>query len=208
MSWFDPSFPSTLLQQAVDAFCRLPGVGRRTALRMALYLLKQPKEDVEHFGQAFIRLRHEVKYCRICNMLSDADICPICADPKRDDSIVCVVESIRDVMSIEQTGQFRGRYHVLGGIISPIDGVGPNDLSIDALMERLDRGGIAEMLLALSTTMEGETTAFYLSKRANSYPVRITAIARGVGFGDELESTDELTLGRAIQNRQPFNFQI
>jgi len=206
MSYFDSSFHSTLLQQAVDAFNRLPGVGKRTALRMALYLLKQPKEDVEHFGRAFIRLRNDVKYCRICNMLSDTDICPICADTKRDDSIICVVEGLRDVMSIEQTGQFRGRYHVLGGIISPIDGVGPKDLSIEALLERLGKGGVEEVLLALSTTMEGETTAFYLSKKASSFPVRITTIARGVGFGDELEYADELTLGRAIINRQPFGY--
>ncbi|MCL2501779.1 MAG: recombination mediator RecR [Bacteroidales bacterium] len=204
MFYTDLSYHSTLLQQAVDAFSRLPGVGKRTALRMALYLLKQPKEDVERFGNAFIRLRNDVKYCRICSMLSDTDICPICSDTKRDSSMICVVESPRDVMSIEQTGQFRGRYHVLGGIISPIDGVGPNDLTIDALLERLSQGGIEEMLLALSTTMEGETTAFYLSKKACAFPVRITAIARGVGFGDELECTDELTLGRAIQNRQPF----
>ncbi|MCL1973379.1 MAG: recombination mediator RecR [Bacteroidetes bacterium] len=205
MSWFDSSFHSTLLQQAVDAFSRLPGVGKRSALRMALYLLKQPCEDVERWGQAFIRLRNEVKYCRVCNMLSDTDICPICTDPERDSALICVVESVRDVMSIELTGQFRGRYHVLGGIISPIDGIGPNDLTIDALIERLGKGGVEEILLALSTTMEGETTSFYLSRKASAFPVRITTIARGVGFGDELESTDEMTLGRAIQNRQPFN---
>ena len=205
MSYFDLSFHSTLLQQAVDAFCRLPGVGKRTALRMTLYLLKQPREDVARFGQAFIRLRNEVKYCRVCHMFSDTDICPICADTRRDDTLICVVESVRDVMSIEQTGQFRGRYHVLGGIISPIDGVGPNDLTIDALMDRLNQGGIEEVLLALSTTLEGETTSFYLSKKVRSFPIRITTIARGVGFGDELECTDELTLGRAILNRQLFN---
>jgi len=208
MSWFDTPYHSTLLQQAVDAFTRLPGVGKRTALRMALYLLKQPKEDVERFGSAFIRLRNEVKYCAVCSMLSDADICPFCADMKRDKTIICVVESVRDVMSIEQTGHYRGQYHVLGGIISPIDGVGPHDLTIDALLERVCHGEAQEVLLALSTTMEGETTSFYISKQidALSAPVRITAIARGVGFGDELECTDEITLGRSIQNRQPFGY--
>ena len=210
MSYLDTPFHSTLLQHAVDAFTRLPGVGKRTALRMALYLLKQPKEDVERFGTAFIRLRNEVKYCAVCGMLSDADICPICADRRRDNTIICVVESVRDVMSIEQTGQFRGRYHVLGGIISPIDGVGPNDLTIELLLERVRQGETQEVLLALSTTMEGETTSFYLAKLLNalSVPIRITAIARGVGFGDDLECTDELTLGRAILNRQPFNNNI
>ena len=206
MSWFDTPFHSTLLQQAVDAFSRLPGVGKRTALRMALYLLKLPAEDVERFGTAFIRLRNEVKYCSVCSMLSDTDVCPFCADLKRDKTTICVVESVRDVMSIEQTGMYRGQYHVLGGIISPIDGVGPNDLTIDALVERVRRGEALEVVLALSTTMEGETTSFYITKQlgALSVSVRITAIARGVGFGDELECTDELTLGRAIQNRQPF----
>ena len=206
MSGFEPSLPSVLLQQAVDAFTRLPGVGRRTALRMALYLLKQPREDVERFGQSFIRLRNEVKYCRICSMLSDTDICPVCADAKRNNSLICVVESVRDVMSIEQTGVFKGRYHVLGGIISPIHGIGPHDLTIAALTERVRQGGVEEVLLALSTTMEGETTSFYLAKQLQGYPVRITAIARGVGFGDDLECTDELTLGRAIDNRQIFHF--
>ena len=208
MPWFDTPFHSTLLQQAVDAFTRLPGIGKRTALRMALYLLKQPKEDVERFGTAFIRLRNDVKYCAVCSMLSDTDVCPFCADPKRDCSTVCVVESVRDVMSIEQTGHYRGLYHVLGGIISPVDGIGPNDLTICALMERVHRGEIREVVLALSTTIEGETTSFYLSKQLSALPcpVRITAIARGVGFGDELENTDELTLGRAIQNRQPFGY--
>ena len=206
MSYFDTPLHSTLLQQAVDSFARLPGIGKKSAMRMALFLLKQPKEDVAHFGTTFIRLRNEVKYCSVCSMLSDTDICPICSNPKRDNTIICVVENVRDVMSIEQTGQFRGRYHVLGGIISPIDGVGPRDLTIEALLERLRLGETQEVLLALSTTMEGETTSFYLSKQFASLPVpiRITTIARGVGFGDELECTDELTLARAIQNRQPF----
>ena len=208
MACLDAPFHSTLLQQAVDAFARLPGVGKRTALRMALYLLKQPKEDVERFGTAFIRLRNEVKYCQICSMLSDTDICPVCADTKRDSTIICVVESVRDVMSIEQTGQFRGRYHVLGGIISPMDGVGPNDLTIEALVERVRQGGVGEVLLALSATMEGETTAFFISKQLASFDIRLTVIARGVGFGDDLECTDELTLGRAILNRQIFNLII
>ena len=197
---------SNLLQQAVDAFSRLPGIGKRTALRMALYLIKQPREDVERFGMAFIRLRNEITYCSKCSMLSDTGLCPICADPKRDPAIICVVESVRDVMSIEQTGQFRGRYHVLGGIISPIDGIGPNDLTIEALLDRMRQEEVEEVLLALSATLEGETTAFYISKQLSAFPVKITAIARGVGFGDDLECTDELTLGRAIQNRQPFHF--
>ena len=206
MAFFETPFHSTLLQQSVDAFSRLPGIGKRSALRMSLYLLKQPQEDVERFGNAFIHMRNDIKYCAICSMLSDTDICPICANTKRDNTIICVVESVSDVMSIEQTGQFHGRYHVLGGIISPIDGVGPNDLTIDALLKRIRHEGIQEVVLALSTTMEGETTSFYLSKQLQSlpFPIRITAIARGVGFGDEIENTDELTLGRAIQNRQPF----
>ena len=209
MAFFETPFHSALLQQAVDAFSRLPGIGKRSALRMSLYLLKQPQEDVERFGNAFIRLRNDIKYCSVCSMLSDTDICPICANTKRDNTIICVVESVSDVMSIEQTGQFHGRYHVLGGIISPIDGVGPNDLTIDALLKRIRQEGTQEVVLALSTTMEGETTSFYLSKQLQSipFPIRITAIARGVGFGDEIENTDELTLGRAIQNRQPFTFQ-
>lgn len=207
MSYFDTPFHSTLLQQAVDSFSRLPGVGKRSALRMALYLLKQPPEDVERFGVSFIRLRNEIKYCSVCSMLSDTDICPICSDYKRDNAIICVVENVRDVMSIEQTGQFRGLYHVLGGIISPIDGIGPNNLTISALMGRLQKGETQEVLLALSTTMEGETTSYYLSKQIASLSlrIRISVIARGVGFGDDLECTDELTLSRAIQNRQPFH---
>ena len=210
MSSFDTPFHSTLLQQAVDAFSRLPGVGKRTALRLALYLLKQPQEDVERFGAAFIRLRNEVKYCSVCCMLSDTDICPFCADPKRDNAIICVVENVQDVMSIEQTGQFKGRYHVLGGIISPIDGIGPNDLSIEALLERVRGGEVQEVLFALSTTFGGETTSFYLSKQLTllSLPIRITAIARGIGIGDDLECTDELTLGRAIQHRQLFQYNM
>ena len=206
MSYFETPFHSTLLQQAVDSFSRLPGVGKRSALRMALFLLKQPQEDVKRFGTSFIRLRNEVKYCSICSMLSDSKVCPICLNPKRDKSIICVVESVRDVMSIEQTGQFHGRYHVLGGIISPIDGIGPNDLTIEKLLVRLQQGEASEVLLALSTTMEGETTSFYIAKliTALSLSIRLSTIARGVGFGDELESTDELTLARAIQNRQPF----
>ncbi|MDR2586184.1 MAG: recombination mediator RecR [Prevotellaceae bacterium] len=207
MLYLDTPFPSALLQQAVDAFGRLPGVGKRTALRLALWLLKQPNEDVERFGAACIRFRNEVKYCTICSMLSDTDVCPICADTRRDNTTICVVESVRDVMSIEQTGQFRGLYHVLGGIISPIDGIGPKDLSINALIERIQRGGVQEVLFALSTTMEGETTSFYLYKQLSVHSVKISAIARGVGFGEDLESTDELTLGRAIVHRQLFNYQ-
>ena len=204
MNFQEQAYPSELLKDAVDVFTRLPGLGRRTALRMALHLLKQPQEDVERFGNAFIRLRKEIKYCRCCGMLSDNDTCYICADHRRDSRIVCVVESVRDVMSIEQTGQYRGRYHVLGGIISPIDGIGPLELNIPSLLERLEKEELTEVFFALNTSMEGETTALYLARKMAAYPVKISAIARGIGFGDDLECTDELTLGRAIQNRQPF----
>ncbi len=183
---------------------KLPGVGRKTALRLALHLLKQPREEVERFGQAFITLRNEIKHCTVCNTLSDTEICDICSNPRRDHHTICVVESIRDVLSIENTQQYKGSYHVLGGIISPMDGIGPADLKIDTLVSRMEQGEIQEIILALSTTMEGETTCFYLFKKLRPFNVPVTTIARGVGFGDELEYTDELTLGRSIKNRQPF----
>ena len=204
MNFQEQVYPSELLKDAIDVFVRLPGLGRRTALRMALHLLKQPQEDVEHFGKAFIRLRKDIKYCWRCGMLSDSESCYICADKRRDSRVVCVVESVRDVMSIEQTGQYRGRYHVLGGIISPIDGIGPSELNIPPLLERLEKEGVEEVFFALNTSMEGETTALYLAKKIAAYPIKISTIARGIGFGDDLECTDGLTLGRAIQNRQPF----
>jgi recombination protein RecR len=197
--------PSKLLNTAVDELAKLPGVGRKTALRLVLHLLKQPCEEVERFGNAFITLRNEIKYCTVCHTLSDVDRCSICQNPRRDHTTVCVVETIRDVLSIENTQQYNGVYHVLGGVISPMDGVGPRDLAIDSLVERVAGGDVAEVILAISTTMEGETTCFYLYKKLRDFPVSVTAIARGIGFGDELEFTDEITLGRSIKNRQPFS---
>jgi len=196
--------PSKLLHNAVEEMSKLPGVGRKTALRLVLHLLKQPREDVERYGMSFIALRNEVKYCAVCHTISDTETCTLCSNPRRDHTIVCVVETIRDVLSIENTQQYNGVYHVLGGIISPMDGVSPNDLTIDKLIARVASGEIKEVILALSTTMEGETTCFYLYKKLLEFSIPITTIARGVGFGDELEYTDELTLGRSIKNRQPF----
>lgn len=200
----DNNYSSKLLEDAVDEFASLPGVGRKTALRLALHLLKQPVEKVNRFSNAFTQLRNEVKYCSECSMISDSAVCPVCSDPKRDRAVVCVVESIRDVLSLENTRQFNGLYHVLGGIISPMDGIGPSDLTIDRLVERVGMGEIKEVVLALNTGMEGETTSFYIFKKLVPFDVKITTIARGVGFGDDLEYTDELTLGKSIQNRQPF----
>ena len=201
---FRRNYSSSLLEEAVDQLASLPGVGRRTALRLALHLLGQPRENVEQFAGSLVRLKRDIRHCPICGMISDDGTCPVCGDTRRDPSVVCVVESLRDVLSIENTGQYNGRYHILGGIISPIDGVGPGDLRIRELTDRLAAGDIAEIILALSTSMEGETTAYYLYKQISRYPVKVTAIARGVGFGDDLEYTDELTLGRSIANRQLF----
>ena len=201
---FRRNYSSSLLEEAVDQLASLPGVGRRTALRLALHLLGQPRENVEQFAGSLVRLKRDIRHCPICGMISDDGTCPVCGDTRRDPSVVCVVESLRDVLSIENTGQYNGRYHILGGIISPIDGVGPGDLRIRELTDRLATGDIAEIILALSTSMEGETTAYYLYKQISRYPVKVTAIARGVGFGDDLEYTDELTLGRSIANRQLF----
>lgn len=198
------AYLSDLLAEAVEQFSSLPGVGRKTALRLALHLLDLPKENVEKFALAFVNLKNNIHFCPDCNMISDDGVCPICSNPRRDHSVICVVESLRDVLSIENTGQYNGLYHILGGIISPIDGVGPSDIHIAELRERLERGDVKEIVLALSTSMEGETTSFYIYKQISQYPVTITAIARGVGFGDDLEYTDELTLGRSIANRQIF----
>jgi recombination protein RecR len=198
------SLPSKLLENAVQEMSSLPGVGRKTALRLVLHLLKQPREHVQRFGASFITLRNEVKKCRVCSNISDSDTCCVCSNPHRDHSTICAVESIKDVMSIEGTGQYRGVYHVLGGIISPVDGVGPSDLTLNELVARVAAGDVKEVIVALSTTMEGETTAYYLYKKLHHYPVHISALARGVGFGDELEYTDEITLGRSIKNRTPF----
>ena len=197
------NIPSKLLEDAVEAISSLPGVGRRSAMRLALHLLKQPQENVHHFAQAIVNLRDEVKYCRECRMIADDDLCSICADQSRDHSTVCVVESIRDVMSIENTGQYRGVYHVLGGIISPINGIGPSDLTIRELVHRV-QGGCSEVILALSGDVEGETTAFYIYRQLSQFDVKVTSLARGLGFGDDLEYADELTLGRSIINRQIF----
>lgn len=240
---FKENYPSKLLEEAVEAISSLPGVGRRSALRLALHLLKQPQENVHHFASSIVALRDEVCYCRECRMISDEDICSICADNSRDRNLICVVESVRDVMSIENTGQYHGVYHVLGGIISPINGVGPSDLTIRELVARVQaaagvkgdaevkvKGGAevksdadsnigavgpdaiepvgnaqpVEILLALSGDVEGETTSFYIYRQLSQYNVKVTSLARGLGFGDDLEYADELTLGRSIINRQVF----
>lgn len=195
---------SKLLDKAVEHFSKLPGIGKKSALRMALFILKQPKENVELFAQSLISLRSDVKRCKICNMISDSELCPICSNPSRNRSVVCVVESVRDVLSIENTQRYNGLYHVLDGIISPIDGVGPSDLPIAELEERIKKGEIKEVILALSTSMEGETTSYFIYNRLKNYEIVISSIARGVAFGDDLEYTDELTLAKSIENRQPF----
>jgi len=197
-------YPSALLQRAIDEFSKLPGIGSKTALRLVLHLLKQDTETVEAFSNAISTLKKEVKYCKVCHNISDTDICRICANPRRDASTVCVVENIRDVMAIEDTLQYNGLYHVLGGIISPMDGIGPKDLEIDSLVERVKSGDIREVILALSTTMEGETTNFYIYRKLENFDVKISTIAKGVAIGDELSYTDEVTLGRSIVNRTVF----
>ncbi len=201
-------YSSRLLENAVNEFARLPGIGRKTALRLVLYLLKQEAGSVNMFAETIRQMRSDIKYCTSCNNISDTDICHICADNKRDGSVICVVESIRDVMAVENTRQFNGLYHVLGGVISPMDGVGPDDINISALEERARSGSVKEVILALSTTMEGDTTNFYIFKRLNGAPVDITTIARGVSVGDELEYADEVTLGRSLVNRLPFDKTI
>ncbi len=197
-------FPSRLLEEAVNEFASLPGIGRKTAFRLVMNLLRRDPEEVKRFGESITRLHDEIHYCKICNNISDTDICNICGDERRDRSLVCVVENIQDVMAIENTRQFKGLYHVLGGIISPIDGVGPSDLNIDSLEDKVKSGSINEIILALSTTMEGDTTNYYLFRRLHNYNINITTLARGVAIGDELEYTDEITLGRAINNRNPY----
>ena len=194
-------YPSHLLTQAVDAFNSLPGIGRRTALRLALHVLRQPKEDVARFANSIKYFREEVKYCQVCHNISDTDICDICANPHRDQSIICVVQNVQDVMAIENTHQYRGLYHVLGGIISPIDGVGPSDLTISQLVQRVASGQIKEVIMALSSTTDGETTRFFLSRKLEVYGVVLTTIASGISVGEELEYADEVTLGRSIINR-------
>jgi recombination protein RecR len=198
-------FPSLLLEDAVNEFSRLPGIGRKTALRLVLHLLRQQEEEAERFGNTIIKLRKEICYCKVCHNISDTEVCRICSNPSRDGSVVCVVENIRDVMSIENTMQFRGLYHVLGGIISPMDGIGPSDLEIASLIERIEKEEIKEVILALSATMEGDTTNFYIFRKLAQFHIKITTIARGVAVGDALEYTDEITLGRSILNRVEFN---
>ena len=200
----DQQFPSLLLDRAVGEFAKLPGIGRKTALRLVLHLLKQSTEDVEAFADALTTMKHDVKYCSVCHNISDTDICPICSDHRRDSSQICVVENIRDVMAIENTMQYHGLYHVLGGIISPLDGVGPSDIERASLVERVAAGGVSEVILALSPTLEGDTTNFFISKKLRQYHVNITVIARGISVGNELEYADEVTLGRSILKRTPY----
>ena len=188
----------------MQEFSRLPGVGRKTALRLVLHLLRQTDDDVLQFTETIARMKQEVKYCRVCHNISDSDVCPICSDPHRDPTTVCVVENIQDVLAVENTQQFSGLYHVLGGVISPMDGIGPSDLEIDSLVERVKAGDIKEVILALGSTMEGDTTGFYIFRRLAPYDVKLSIIARGISVGDELEYTDEVTLGRAILNRTEF----
>ena len=197
-------FSSSLLENAVHEFSKLPGIGRKTALRLVLHLLKQSEQEVEIFGNAFIQLRKEIQYCQSCHNISDTEICHLCSNPARDHQTVCVVENIKDVMSIENTQQFRGLYHVLGGIISPMDGIGPSDLEIESLILRVTTDNIKEIILALSTTMEGDTTNFYIFRKLAPLNIKITTIARGIAIGDELEYADEITLGRSILNRVEF----
>ena len=197
-------YPSMLLEKAVGEFAKLPGVGRKTAMRLVLHLLKQDTAVVEAFGNSMITLKHEVKYCKVCHNISDTETCRICSNPARDASTICVVERIRDVMAVEATQQYRGVYHVLGGVISPMDGIGPSDLQIESLVERVKGGGVKEVILALSSTMEGDTTNFYISRKLEGMDVKLSVIARGISIGDELEYTDEVTLGRSIINRTLF----
>ena len=198
-------YPSQLLEKAVTEFAKLPGIGRKTALRLVLNLLRREEDDVLQFTETIARMRQEVKHCRVCHNISDSEVCPLCGDPRRDASTICVVENIQDVMAVENTQQYQGLYHVLGGVISPMDGVGPGDLEIDSLVERVRQGGVKEVILALSSTMEGDTTNFYIFRKLAPFTdVKLTIIARGISVGDELEYTDEVTLGRSILNRTPF----
>lgn len=199
------SFNSQLLDNAVEELAKLPGVGRKTALRLALYLLRRDEAEVDALGNSLIRMRHGINYCSRCHNISEEEICPICSDRRRDAQTVCVVESVKDVLTVEATRQHRGLYHVLGGVISPMDGIGPSELEIASLVKRVEDEKIKEVILALSPTMEGDTTSYYIYKRLSSLPVEVTMLARGVSIGSDLEYTDELTLGRSIVNRIPFN---
>ncbi|WP_294744271.1 recombination mediator RecR [uncultured Prevotella sp.] len=197
-------YPSRLLESAVQEFSKLPGIGRKTALRLVLYMLRLETDEVSQFTQTLDRLKREVKFCRVCHNISDQDICPICSDHRRDASTICVVENIQDVMAVENTQQFTGLYHVLGGLISPMDGIGPSDLEIESLVSRVAEGDVKEVILALSSTMEGDTTNFYIFRKLAPFDVKVTMIARGIAVGNELEYTDEVTLGRSILHRVPF----
>ena len=196
-------YPSVLLERAVGEFSKLPGIGRKTALRLVLHLLKQSESSVDGFADAVSHVRKDIKYCRVCHNISDTEVCPICSDTRRDTTTVCVVENVQDVMAVENTQTYRGLYHVLGGIISPMDGVGPADLEINSLVERVAGGDSKEVILDLSSTMEGDTTNFYISRLLKPYQVKVSVIARGISVGNELEYTDEVTLGRSIVNRTP-----
>lgn len=201
-------YPSVLLENAVNELASLPGIGRKTALRLALYVLRRDVTYAEGFASALLALRKEVQYCAVCHNICDEEVCSICSDTQRDHTLVCVVENIKEVMAIENTSQFRGVYHVLGGIISPMDGIGPADLKIESLVQRVAVGEVKEVLLALSTTMEGDTTNFFIYRKLSPYDVRVSVIARGVSIGDEIEYADEVTLGRSIINRTSFNDSI
>ncbi|MBR3067493.1 MAG: recombination protein RecR [Prevotella sp.] len=201
----EQQYPSVLLERAVQEFSKLPGIGRKTALRLVLNMLRRPADEVEQFAQAISTMRREVKFCRSCHNISDTELCPICSDPRRDAATICVVENIQDVMAIENTQQYHGVYHVLGGLISPIDGIGPNDLQIDSLVQRVSESEVKEVILALSSTMEGDTTNFYIFRKLAPTGVDVSIIARGIAVGNELEYTDEVTLGRSILNRTPFS---
>jgi recombination protein RecR len=198
------SFPSRLLEDAVNEMSSLPGIGKKTAVRLVLHLLKRPNAEVERFSKAFTRLKNELVFCRECHTISDTERCHICSDQRRDRSLICVVEDIRDVLALENTQQYKGLYHVLGGIISPMDGTGPSDLAIESLLERVATGEPLEVIMALSATMEGDTTNFYLYRKLSAFPIKVSTLARGVSVGDELEYADEITLGRSILYRTPF----
>ena len=198
------NFSSKLIEEAVDAFASLPSIGRKTALRLVLHLMKQETDVTEEFAEAIVKMRQNIKSCSICHNLSDTEVCGICSDTRRDKALVCLVEGVRDVMAIEETGQYRGLYHILGGVISPIEGIGPDQLHIDDLINRVASGTVKELIMAISPTIEGDTTIFYVSKKLRDYDVKISTIARGVSFGGELEYADELTLGRSIAARVPY----
>lgn len=198
------NFSSKLIEEAVNAFTSLPGIGKKTALRLVLHLMNQPAEISEQFSEAIVKMRRNILHCKVCHNVSDTPVCSICENPRREQSLVCVVESIRDVMAIEATGQFSGVYHVLGGVIAPIEGIGPDDLNIDTLVKRVESKKVKEVVMAISPTIEGDTTIFYISKKIKASDVKVTTIARGISFGGELEYADELTLGRSIATRQPY----